>query len=140
MNLSEEESLIKKVGSEVEQDREEIMNLIQDIESEISNMEKKNKKTYLKIVGNVAATIGCGIGVVATGGILGVILGASALINTTAMGINSAKVVKNKKTIKEYKEILSRASEEYHRIEKELESLKERYEQLINEYIPVNLE
>ena len=44
MNLSEEESLIKKVGSEVEQDREEIMNLIQDIESEISNMEKKTKK------------------------------------------------------------------------------------------------
>ena len=139
MSIKEAENLLLKIGAEVEEDRRKMSILIGEIDDAISQIKKKNKKNYLKIAGTLTATIGCGIGIVLTGGALGVALGVGAAVNTIATGVNSAKVVKNKKTLKDFKDLHKKANEKYNTILKQINSIKDRYEQLQNEYIPVNI-
>ena len=137
-NLKEAQELIIKIGREVEQDRLEMINLINAIEEEIQNVKKKNKKSYGKIAGTVLAVIGCGIGTIATGGVLGVALGIGAAVNTTAMAVSSAHVVRRKKEIKEYKKILSNANDHYKNINNAIKNLEKEFEKIQQQYIIID--
>jgi len=127
-NIIKAERIIIEIGAKVEQDRINIIKLIDEINSEIENIRKKNKKTGGKLATNVLLTIGFGIMTIGTGGAASFIFGAAAAVNTAAMAVNSKHVVDNKKEIKNYKRLLEKANEDFIRIKNKLRELENKFD------------
>lgn len=126
-NIIEAERIIIEIGAKVEQDRINIIKLIDQINNEIENIRKKNKKTGGKLATNVLLTIGFSIMTIGTGGAASFIFGAAAAVNTAAMAVNSKHVVDNKKEIKNYKRLLEKANEDFIRIKNKLRELENKF-------------
>ena len=129
-NYKEAEELLIKIGKNVIKDRNKLVALIREIENEIENLKVNNKKNAAKIVGTVVGTVGCFMGTFATGGALGIFFLIGTAANITAMGLNSAQHVKNKKYIKEFNALLQKATENYNEIQELIKQLRKKYDMI----------
>ena len=133
-DLIKAEELIISIGREVEQDRKDVIELTKEIEKEIDELKKHNKKNAASLTATVLGTLGCSIGVVASGGVLGIFFGVGAIANATATGVKSANIVKTKKEIKEFQNLLEEAYNQYEQIRNAIEELEIKYNLIQSKY------
>lgn len=138
-NTDEYINNVIEIGRKINQDKQNILQLIREIESKIERIEKKKGAN---IAGIVFGSIGFVFSLVAaafTGNATAITYGVSAIINLANVGVSSGNIVQIKKQIKEYQSILENANNEYLVIENEIKSLANLCNNRYDEYIPINI-
>ena len=120
--------IIIDIGKKINDDKNDVIQLMVEIENEIENAKKKKKSSGKKIATGVVGFLSSVLGFVVTGGGIAVLYIAFAGISSVLIGINSADVVVQKKAIKNYINLLKQANDEYTAIQDELNKLKDLYE------------
>ena len=131
--------IIIDIGIKINGDKNDVIQLMIEIENEIENAKKKKKSSGKKIAGGVLGFLSSVLGFAVTGGGIAVLYIAFAGVSSILIGINSADVVVQKKAIKNYINLLKQANDQYTEIQNELNNLKNLYENANIGYIPVNL-
>ena len=138
-NTDEYINNVIEIGRKISQDKQNILELIGEIESEIERIEKKKGKSIAGIVFGSIGFVFSLVGAVFTGGATAITYGVAAILNLANVGIGSGNIVQIKNQIKEYQSILENANNEYLAIEKEIKSLVELCNKKYDEYIPIGV-
>ena len=138
-NTDEYINNIIEIGRKISQDKQNVLELIREIESEIERVEKKKGSSIAAIVFGSIGFVFSLVGAVFTGGATAITYGVAAIINLANVGVSSGNIVQIKNQIKEYQSILENANQEYIAIEEEIESLVKMCNKRYDEYLPINL-
>ena len=127
------------IGNEIQSDQNDIIMLINEISIELEKVNSSKTKSAIGTASGVIGVLSGIVGFVVTGGTIAFLYGAAVVANAIAVGINSADIVNEKKQIKEYEKLLTQSYNKYYQMQKELEGLRNLYENLNSVYIPVNV-
>ena len=139
-NYKESMKKIVNIGTKIYQVKEEIQEVINNLENLEKETNEKSKKSGIAKVascgGGLAASA---VGFVATGGILAGVYAAGAIVSGIAMGIEIANFRKLKQHLQVFGNMKRKENLKYKEIEKELANLNVKFNNLHDRYIPKNL-
>lgn len=139
-NDEEDLQLIESILLEIQQDRNEIIKLIENIEDKKKYAELEKKKNIRKIFKNgLKAIAGGAIGAAFSGGLSTIIGSVTAVTETIKIIKNSTKVIVNIKKIKSFKELLELAKKKQKEIDEEIKQIKIIYLKRITAHCPEDI-
>ena len=127
------------VGNKISQDKQDVIDLITQIEDTILQSEKTKKKNIGSIIIGSVGFVFSLVGAVFTGGGTAIMYGIAMILNGANVAISSGNIVLLKKQLKDYKSIVSKANDEYKKINNEIESLCKLCEKLYYEHHPIEV-
>lgn len=131
---------IIRIGEEMNQDKNDILDLIEEIRQEINKQKKFRILNGVSLASNIFNFFSSIIGMAATSGGLYLLYGASATVNFFGVTSNSKNIKKNNSILADLSLILKKANAQYNEIKSEIEKLKELYDQNNLSYIPINID
>ena len=127
------------VGNKISQDKQDVIDLITEIEDTILQAEKTKKKNIGSIIIGSFGVVFSLVGAFFTGGGTAIMYGIAMILNGANVAISSGNIVLLKKQLKDYKSIVSKANDEYKKINNEIESLCKLCEKLYYEHHPIEV-
>ena len=137
--INEASKQIINIGNKIQQDQNDIIVLINEVTEELEKVNSKKTKSAVGTASGVIGVLSGIIGFALTGGAIAFLYGAGIIINAIGVGVNSANIVQAKKQIAEYKNILKHSYDKYNEIEKELDYLRDLYNNIKLDYIAINI-
>ena len=139
-NYKESMKKIVNIGTKIYQVKEEIQEVINNLENlEKETNEKSKKSGIAKMASCGGGLAASAIGFVATGGILAGVYAAGAIVSGIAMGVEIANFRKIKQHLQAFGNMKKKENLKYKEIEKELANLNVKFNNLHDRYIPKNL-
>ena len=130
---------LKKIADaidKIQDDRIKIINLIERIDSKITEKKKIKKKSIFGIIKNVVQFGAAASGIIITSGVPAVTFSVLAVTNFIRTIHHSKKIVNAKKNIKSFKKTLNEAIELEDIIRFDYEYLLDKYKQIKEQYLP----
>jgi len=139
-NYKESMKKIVIIGKKIYQDKKNIQEVINNLENLEKETKEKNKKSGIAKMASCAGGIAASaVGFVATGGILAGVYAVGAVASTIAMGVQIANFKQLKKQLQIFGDMKKRENDKYDEIQKELDILNNKFDNLHDRYIPKNL-
>ena len=137
--VNEASKQIINIGNKIQQDQNDIIVLINEVTEELEKVNSQKTKSAVGTASGVIGVLSGIIGFAVTGGVIALLYGAGIIINAIGVGVNSANIVHAKKQIAEYKKILTQSYDKYNEMEKELDYLRDLYNNIKLDYIAINI-
>ena len=133
--------LIESILSKINKDRDDIDNLIRNIENEKKYEELERKNNIKKIIFNsIKVVVGVSLGAIISGGFAPVISTVATTTGIIRVIETGVKYSINTKKIKELKDLLEKSKEEQKRIDKEIKEIKKIYCERLVAHSPDNIQ
>ena len=139
-NYKESMKNIVNIGKKIYQVKEEIQEVINNLENlEKETTEKSKKSGLAKVASCGGGLFVSGIGFVVTGGVFAGIYAVGAIASGVAMAVEIANFRQIKKHLQVFGDMKKKENLKYKEIEKELADLNVKFNNLHDRYIPKNL-
>ena len=143
LNLDNYEESLKKIidiGKKINNDKQELITLIDKIENDEKISNDEEKKSVIKSIAKNGLGLGAAVvGTVVTGGLAVAFYGAAAVVNDVSIAFNIAELQKIKEKLKFYQSKLKESREKEKEIELSLKELEKKYIQIQQRFIPINV-
>ena len=139
-NYEESMTKIITIGKKMNENKQKISSTIDDLEKKEKELKENDKGSILKKVAKEGVgAIGCIAAFFATGGLFSIPLATAAIFNAVNCGINIQRLINLKKQLEKYNETKKKETQKSIEIDKQLEILMKKYDQIQHRFIPKNL-
>jgi len=136
-NYEESIILIEDIGKNLKKDKEDLVNLIEDLKEE--KKKKEEEKSLYKTLSYGGGLVACLAGAFFTGGLTAIAYGVGAAANGTAAAVNLLKEKKIFEDLEDYKNKITEQEQKQKEIDEALKDLRNKYVQTQQRYIPKNV-
>ena len=139
-NYKESMRKIEEIGKKLNNDKNDLKALIDEINDEIKKTEEKEKSSgYKEVAKKGLAVVGCGLGCFLTGGVLAIGYAVAGVMYGVSTGIELERVLKMKEKVRICQEKIEEAQKQKEEIDESLKDLKNKFNQIQQRFIPKNV-
>ncbi len=139
-NYEESMRKLEEIGKKLNNDKNDLKALIDEINDEIKKTEEKEKSSgYKEVAKKGLAVLGCGLGCFLTGGVLAIGYGVAGVCYGVSAGFELERVFKMKEKVRIYKEKIEESQKQKEEIEYSLKDLNNKFNQIQQRFILKNV-